>query len=217
MMPAAYVEPLIFDMLSITGRRHRFALSEADSHPELYAQILSLMLNIVKDKSPEMVLVAIVIIYAYERFHAGATGEAPSHQHSVHHQAAIRLFRQCSHKNEVKEYVSPVLKWCKGVLSYLKRMGLNDEVCVPFMFQSSNQARECFLKILQLDRSLARRPMEMWSKSTLRYYETVRGKDWGVSRHILTLMSEYSTIHTALELGIAAEQKEDMLGILPQD
>ena len=216
-MPVAYAEPLIFEMLSISGKRHRLALSEAGSHPEMYTRILSLMSNIAKDRSPEIVLVGIIIIYAYERFQAGTTGEEPGHQHYIHFQAATRLSKQFAHKKDVKEYISPILRWCKFLLGYWKRRGLSQEVGLPFMFQSCNQARDSFLNILQLDPSLARRPMEMWSKSTLRYYETVRGSDWGVSRHLLTLLCEYSSIHTALELCTATGQKEDMANLLLQD
>ena len=208
-LPAAYSEPDIFELLANYGSRHKAALTESEviTQPPEYLRMVATMKHIVRHRPPYLAIIGAVILFAYERLQSAATGAMPADQNTVHWQALNNIQDDSPQGRAAKEYLLPITQSIDPIMSYFRTQAQETplqhmKIFIPEMFDDATQARDVFYDIIRNagSRPLTRTLLDQWHLAMLHTHDTVRGIDWPQSKQILTMLSEYQLLKTIFEL-----------------
>lgn len=208
-LPVAYNEPALLELISIFARRHRLALTAPRHGVTDYLQMLAVMTKLIND-SPDITILGASVFFVFERLNSASTGDEPADQNDIHYNAVVKLLPRTS--EAIASQILPILNLTWKLNELLTENSGDELVEMPDRIENSTQARQCFSDVLRS--ADIRYSLEGFLTMTLQYYKDVRGKDWQESRAALAILTEARYLRTVLELNfelpIARGQSEGL-------
>lgn len=195
-LPMAYTEPRIMELISMFAKRHWLALTDSPSEATEYPRMLGVMSRIIDSHPPDVIIIGAMIFFAYERLISAASGDEPTDQNHIHYNAVVNMLPRTS--EAAVDFILPILNVTWKLHIFHPDTTSEELIQVPDRFEDSTQARQCFSDVLQT--ANMRHSLERWLMAALRYYKEVKGKNWHESSATLTMLTEARYLRTALDL-----------------
>lgn len=209
-LPLAYAEKSVFDMLALLGKQHRLSLQpgghQTAFQTQAYAQMLYIVSSIAKNSPQEAVLAAISTLFAYERLASAATATDPPDRFIVHSSAIKSLIAQPGVKPDVLSYFAGPAMFSASMRSFFTNRdrslsSISSMPAIPDDFTDLCAARDSFFEILRLheDNDQIRRYMARWSVVMRRYFENCKENDWNDAKKAFIMLTEFEYLRAIFE------------------